>query len=53
MQMEEALVGSKLDSILHEYNDMLTRTLDDQRRFFEDRIALLQVSCPPSHTHRV
>ena len=41
-KLEEALVGSKLESVLQEYNDMLTRTLDDQRKFFEDRIASLQ-----------
>ena len=48
-KLEEALVGSKLDSVLQEYNEMLTRTLDDQRRFFEDRMAAMQqqvlVSC--------
>eukprot|EP00802_Teleaulax_amphioxeia_P007029 Tamp_07035.p1 GENE.Tamp_07035~~Tamp_07035.p1 ORF type:complete len:504 (+),score=106.82 Tamp_07035:818-2329(+) len=41
-KLEEALVGSKLDSVLQEYNEMLTRTLDDQRRFFEDRMAAMQ-----------
>lgn len=41
-KLEEALVGSKLDSVLAEYNDMLTRTLDDQRRFFEDRMSCMQ-----------
>jgi len=41
-KLEEALVGSKLESVLQEYNEMLTRTLDDQRRFFEDRMAAMQ-----------
>jgi BRCA1-associated protein len=41
-KLEEALIGSKLESVLQEYNDMLTRTLDDQRKFFEDRISSLQ-----------
>ena len=41
-KLQDALVGSKLDSVLHEYNDMLTRTLDDQRRFFEDRMTSMQ-----------
>jgi len=41
-KLQDALVGSKLDSVLQEYNDMLTRTLDDQRRFFENRMATMQ-----------
>jgi len=41
------MVGSKLESVLQEYNEMLTRTLDDQRRFFEVSPSL-PLSLPPS-----
>lgn len=41
-KMGEAMMASKMDNVLLQYNDMLTRTLEAQRIFFEGRLGAMQ-----------
>ncbi len=42
--LHDTLLQSKMESVLFEYNDMLTRTLEAQRHFFESE-SLREKTC--------
>lgn len=41
-ELHDTMLESKMESVLMEYNEMLTRTLEQQRHFFEGKIYVLQ-----------